>query len=66
MAKAIEHGSRHFTTVNAVRLGKLAAALHPNLDEFTDAFLVQDLRIMGKDTAFDVVWQNMPASSRPS
>jgi hypothetical protein len=40
-----------------VRTG-VTAALHPNMDEFTDAFLVEnDKRIMGKDTAFDVVWQ---------
>jgi hypothetical protein len=40
-----------------VRAGA-AAALHPNMDEFTDAFLVQDDKgIMGKDTAFDVMWQ---------
>jgi hypothetical protein len=35
-----------------------AAALHPNVDKFTDAFLVEDdKRVMGKDTAFDVMWQ---------
>jgi hypothetical protein len=40
-----------------VRAGA-AAALHPNTDEFPDAFLVQDDKgIMGKDTAFDVMWQ---------
>jgi hypothetical protein len=40
-----------------VRAGA-AAALHPNTDEFPDAFLVKDDKgIMGKDTAFDVVWQ---------
>jgi hypothetical protein len=47
-------------TANAdfkVRTGT-TPALHPNMDEFTDAFLVEDDKgIMGKDTAFDVVWQ---------
>jgi hypothetical protein len=34
------------------------SALHPNMDEFTDTFLVENYKgIMGKDTAFDVVWQ---------
>ena len=48
-----------FTTDTNLEVGAgAAAALHPNLDEFTDAFLVQDHKgIMGKDTAFDVVWQ---------
>jgi len=60
MAKSDGAGLAAMFTTDAnleVRTGT-AAALHPNMDELTDAFLVQDHKgIMGKDTAFDVMWQ---------
>jgi hypothetical protein len=48
-----------FSTDTDLEIGASApAAFHANLNQFADAFLVEDdERIMSKDTAFDVLWQ---------
>jgi hypothetical protein len=59
-----------FSTDTNLEIGSGApAAFHANMDQFPDAFLVEDYeRIMSKDTAFDVLWQKhasiVPAQSQ--